>query len=107
MIKDDAWKMSVDADHAALYKSAVARLNYMSPDRPDMQYGIKEICRIMADPTWRDLARLKRIGRYFICRLRLIIKYKFQGAMGEHKVRVFSDANWAGRKSTRKSISGG
>ena len=96
-----------DADHAALYKSVAARLNYMSPDRPDMQYDIKEICRRMADPTWRDLARLKRMGRYFIGRPRLIIKYKFQGAMGEHKVRVLSDANWAGCKSTRKSTSGG
>ncbi len=96
-----------DADYAALYKSVAARLNYMSPDRPDMQYGIKEVCRRMADPIWRDLARLKRMGRYLICRPRLVIKYKFQGAMGEHKVRVLSDANWVGCRTTRKNTSEG
>ena len=71
-----------DADYAALYKSVAARLNYLSPDRPDIQFGVKEVCRQMTDPTWRDLARLKRIGRYLIGRPRLIIKFKFQGNIG-------------------------
>ena len=51
-----------DAEHTALNKSVAARLHYLSPDRPDIQYGVKEVCRRMSDPTWRDMARLKRIG---------------------------------------------
>ena len=45
-----------DAEHVALYKYVAARLNYLSPDRPDIQYGVKEVCRRMSDPTWRDMA---------------------------------------------------
>ena len=94
-----------DSNHAALYRSIAARLNYVSPDHPDLQYSIKEICRRMADPTWRDFARLKRLGRYMIGRPRLVSKFRFQGAVD--RVIVMSDANWAGCKTTRKSTSGG
>ena len=30
-----------DKEHSALYRSVAAKLNYLSPDRPDCQYGIK------------------------------------------------------------------
>ena len=59
-----------DKEHSALYKSVAARLNYLSPDQPDCQYGIKEICMRMADPTWRNLARIKQMGRYLLKRPR-------------------------------------
>ena len=94
-----------DREHSVLYKSVGARLNYLSLDRPDCQYGIKEICRRMADTTWRYLARIKQMGRYLLKRPRPIRKYRFQGDEG--RVRVISDANWAGCKLTRKSTSGG
>ena len=42
---------SLSPENAALFRSVAARANYLSQDRPDMAYAVKEICRSMASPT--------------------------------------------------------
>ncbi len=59
-----------DEETATEYKSIAARLNYLSPDRPDIQYAVKEVCRRMSCPTWLDYAKLKHIGRYLVGKFR-------------------------------------
>ena len=49
---------------ATRYRSIAARCNYLQPDRPDIQYAVKEVCRIMSKPNVRGWDMLKRIGRY-------------------------------------------
>ena len=39
---------------ARLFQGVAACLNYMGPDRPDMQYAIKEAARCMASPRECD-----------------------------------------------------
>ena len=46
------------------YRSIVARMNFLSHDRPDVQYPIKEACRRMSAPTKRDWKKMLRIARY-------------------------------------------
>ena len=58
------------------FRGSSARANYSSADRIDLQYPCKEVCRSMAGPTAQSLKALKRIGRYFIGRPRLV--YSFQ-----------------------------
>ena len=59
----------------------------------------------MSKPTLRDWAKLKRLGRYFAGKPRLVYAYPFQE---EVKVATaFSDANWASNACDRKSTSGG
>ena len=48
------------------FRALAARANYLSPDRADAQYAIKEICRGMASPTRGDLKKIRRLARYFI-----------------------------------------
>ena len=51
--KDDGGRNmsdTCDVGYATLYKYIAARLNDLSPDRPDLQYFIKEVCRRMSDP---------------------------------------------------------
>ena len=87
------------------YLSLVARLNYLAPDRADIAYSVKELARTMSKPTKGCWEKLKRLGRYFISQPRLIIRYPWQDV--PRILKVYSDADWAGCKTTRKSTSGG
>ena len=93
------------ASEATRYRAIGARCNYLQPDRPDIQYAVKEVCRLMSRPTARAWELLKRVGRYLKGCPRLIWMYKWQAPTSV--VDITSDANWAGCRRTRKSTSGG
>ena len=65
------------ASEATRYRAIGARCNYLQPDRPDIQYAVKEVCRLMSRPTARAWELLKRVGRYLKGRPRLIWMYKW------------------------------
>ena len=90
---------------ASQYRALVARCNYMSFDRPDIQYAVKEACRDMASPNMGSWEKLVRIAQYLKGRPRLIWRYHWQ-AYNEY-LDTFGDADWAGCRRTRKSTSGG
>ena len=86
------------------FRGVGARSNYLSADRPEIQFASKEICRFMASPTDQGVMALKRLGRFLEGRKRLIFDYPFQDAK---QVEVYSDTDWSGCVKTRKSTSGG
>ncbi len=90
---------------ATRFRAIGARCNYLQPDRPDIQYAVKEVCRQMSRPTTRAWEMLKRIGRYLRGRPRLVWKCCWQASVSV--VDITSDANWAGCRRGRKSTSGG
>ena len=92
-------------NEATKFRAIVARLNYRSPDRPDIAYIVKELARAMFDPTNGDWLRLKRLGRYVKGKPRLQQLYPWQPA--QQRITSYSDSDWAGCKQTRKSITGG
>ena len=49
---------------ATRFRAVAARANYLSGDRPDIQYAVKEVCRRMAKPVGGDWEKLIRLGRY-------------------------------------------
>ena len=102
---DDDDNEALSPSDATLFRAIVARCNYLQPDRPDIQYAVKEACRMMAKPTTKSWEMLKRIGRYLRGRPRLIWQYEWQPE--QEVIEVHSDANWAGCKRSRKSSSGG
>ena len=85
-------------------RGVVARANYLSADRMDIQYAVKECCRGMANPQRRHQAMLKRLARYLVGRARMVWEYQWQGV---EQVRSYSDSDWAGCKRTARSTSGG
>ena len=90
---------------ATMYRAMVARANYLSQDRSDIRYAVKELSRSMSKPTEADWSRVKRLGRYLANHPRLIQKFKRQ-----HKVTyldVWVDTDFAGCLRTRKSTNGG
>ncbi len=62
---DDSDDGLCDESHAVRDKSSVPRANNLAPDRPDIQYIVKELCQNMARPRRCDWARLRRFGRCF------------------------------------------
>ena len=60
------------------YRAVVARANYLASDRPELQYGAKEICRWMSSPTDLALRALTRLGRYLVGHRRLVFQYPWQ-----------------------------
>ena len=87
------------------YQSLSARLNYLALDRPDIQYGVKELMRKMSKPNLEDVKSLKRVARYLIGVPRLGQVFHWQRKQRE--VRVYVDYDFAGCHKTRKSTSGG
>ena len=74
-------------------------------DRPDIEFAVKELCKTMSAPTAQSWAKLIRVVKYLKKQPRLVIHYDWQE--DDHELQVYSDANWAGCKRTRKSTSGG
>ena len=60
---------------ASKYRALAARANYLAGDRTDLMYAVKEICRIMANPTAGAWNKLKRLGRYLKGSGRVAVKY--------------------------------
>ena len=98
-------KVILGSEQATQFRRIAARANYLAADRPDLMYSVKEICRQMATPTVGGWKMLKRLGRYLIGHLRLVLKYKWQGK--ELQVDGYTDSVWAGCRVTGKSTSGG
>ena len=92
----------LEGHEASMFRALVARGNYLSQDRSDIQYAVKELARRMSDPEEQDWAALKRLGRYLIRNGRYVQKFGYQG-----EISVWTDTDYAGCLRTRKSTSGG
>lgn len=104
-IKRDNDDEELNAEYTTEYKSIVARANYLSTDRPDIQYAVKKLATSMSKPTNRNWQELKTLGRFLKGKPRLIIKYKWQVPI--NVPTSYSDSDWAGDRKSRKSTSGG
>ena len=80
-------------------------MNYLSMDRPDIQWSTRECSKGMASPSRGDLTKLKRLVRYLSKCPRAKTTYYWQ-KMPE-KITVQTDSDWAGDRKTRKSVTGG
>ena len=77
----------------------------MALDRLDLSFAGKDFLRGIANPTEADEIRLKRIIRYVKGRPIARILYRWQD--GLTNITTYTDSDWAGCVSTRKSTSGG
>ena len=93
------------AEDVSRYRSLVVRCNYLAPGRPDIAFSVKELARQMSNPTVGDGHRLKRFGRYLKGQPR--VQQLFQWQRAQRTMKTFSDVDWAGCKSSRKSTTGG
>ena len=104
-VDDDDDDSELDADKARSYRAIAARLNYISPDRPDIGYAVKEAARNMSKPRVSDFQKLRKIGRYLVGKPRLIMRFPWQNAAD--RIVAFTDSDWAGCARSARSTSGG
>lgn len=95
----------LDSSYATTYRGLAARLTYLAQDRSDTQYAVKEVARGMSKPTKRDLRRIKRLARYMCFRPRMVVRFDYQNSGNE--IAVWTDSDFAGCRTSRKSTSGG
>ena len=84
----------LDNARAHLYRQLAARANYMTLDRSDTQFAVKEMCRGMAKPTLVNWRQLKRLARYLKGRARAVSRFPFPP--WQSVVDGFSDSDWVG-----------
>jgi hypothetical protein len=102
----EAQEEFLDMEESKEFRGLAARASYLSLDRIDLMFAAKEVCREMAAPTKSSWHRLKRLVRYLLKYPRAEWRFK-TGQFAKMELKVFSDSDWAGCRSTRKSTSGG
>ena len=95
----------LSGEDATIYRALAARANYLSQDRADIGFAVKELCRYMSKPRQSDWDRMKRFRIYLIDKTRVVSKFQYQEA--PNSLRVVVDTDHAGCLETRKSTSGG
>ena len=95
----------LESSEATEYRAIAARLNYLSLDRPDIQYAAKNVARFMSAPKQYDWKALKRVGRYLRGAGRFVQQFEWQDI--PETITAYTDSDWAGDKVGRKSTSGG
>ena len=92
-------------EEAKAYRGLAARLNYMSLDCPDLQFGNKAGSREMASPTRGSWKYLKKMARYSVGIEAIIWHFGWQDEPQYSVVKT--DSDWGGTARDRKSTSGG
>lgn len=86
------------------YRTLVGALMHLANTvRPDIAFSVNYLARFMHKPTKKFWTAGKHILRYLQGTKSLGIVYSKKH---EHKIKGFSDADWAQEKPSRKSVSG-
>jgi hypothetical protein len=97
----------LDTAEAKRYRRLAATINYLAVDRPDLQFTASVLGRTMAKPTERSWANLKRAARYLKAHATVVLEYPEAEAVDVKTIVAYSDSDWAGCKTSRRSTSGG
>ena len=84
---------------------SIARLNYLSQDRPDIAYISKELSKHTANPFTGTPKAL--VIKYFKAYPRMVQEWQADFNKEDLVLRGYSDRDWASDDITRKSTSGG
>jgi len=74
------------------YRTLVGRLLYMSLDRADIQYAVKELSRQLHAPTEHSMVKLKRLGRYLVGRPTSALRFKVESR--PDVLEAWVDGDW-------------
>eukprot|EP00434_Breviolum_minutum_P037111 symbB.v1.2.032893.t1/scaffold4013.1/size46388/4 len=105
----------LEAHECSTFRSCIGILLYLAPDLPHAQHAIRHLSSAMSKPTRRQKDVLRHLVSYLYASKDLCLSLQFTGdTNGLHHVydddckaylEVFSDADWAASKQTRRSIS--
>ncbi|XP_028071618.1 uncharacterized protein LOC114273984 [Camellia sinensis] len=84
-----------------LYRSVVGALQYLTITRPDLSFGVNQLCQHMQDPTNAHFFAVKRVLRFVKGTLHHGLTY----IPSSFDLHAYSDSNWVGDVLDRKSTS--
>lgn len=90
-------------DDATLYRQLVGSLIYLTVTRPDISYVVHLVSQFMAAPRSTHYAAVLQIIRYIKGTLFYGLHYSVASPL---ILRAYSDADWAGDPSDRRSTTG-
>ncbi len=100
-------KLSADegdfVDDTTIYIHIVGSLIYMTITRPNLSYAVGVVSQFMQTPRKPHLDAVRRILRYIKHTLQCGIFYQ---AKSKLQVHGYTDVNWAGNASDKRSTSG-
>ncbi|KAH9718244.1 hypothetical protein KPL71_022143 [Citrus sinensis] len=86
------------------YQSLIGRLMYLSHTRPDLAYALSVVSQFIHNPGEQHMKAVMRILRYLKTNPgKGILFFKNEDYSN---IKVYTDANWAGSVSDRRSTSG-
>ncbi|RVW24010.1 Retrovirus-related Pol polyprotein from transposon RE2 [Vitis vinifera] len=85
------------------YQRLVGKLIYLSHTRPDIGFSVSMVSQFMNNPTEKHMTAVIRILRYLKMTPR---KGLFFQRTTKIEIEIFSDADWAGSVTDRRSTSG-
>ena len=86
----------VFSDEAKEFRAAVARLNFLGQDSPDVQFPAMVQSSEMANPTTAGWRRLKKVVRFLVGRKRDVWRFQWQSVEEAAQLKVITDADWGG-----------
>ena len=102
---EDSTDPELGHEETPMFRTVGARLNYLSQERPDIAFATMKLCSKMSRPDAQDLEDMKRVGRFLVGRLRVGCLFEWQAHPSA--LHALADADWAGDRQSRKSVSGG
>lgn len=84
------------------YRCLVRALQYLTVTRPDIAFAVNTVCQHMHEPRNSHFQAVKRILRYLKGTIQLTPKF----TSGSLALNAYSDSDWAGDITDRKSTSG-
>ena len=94
-VKDES-PVWLDSEQISKYRSHVSRCLFLSQNRADITFAVKELCQKVSDPTQHSFSNLKRLVRYLKGERQWIQVFKFGDRSSD--VTVFSDSDLTGDK---------
>ncbi|KAF2300900.1 hypothetical protein GH714_018107 [Hevea brasiliensis] len=85
------------------FRGLVGSLQYLTLTRPDLSYSVNYISQFMHSPTLSHLKYVRRILRYLKGTIHFGLFFKKDTSL---VLSAFSDADWAGCPTTRRSTTG-
>ncbi|XP_042972778.1 uncharacterized mitochondrial protein AtMg00810-like [Carya illinoinensis] len=92
-----------DFDDPSLYQSLVGSLQYLTITRLDLAHAVSAVSQYMHKPSLCHFQAVKQILRYIKGTLRYGLSFTPSSSCN---ILAYSDADWAGRPDTQRSISG-
>ena len=103
----------LDPARHKLYRTAVGKLLWATPVRPDISFAVKELSRSLQSPTQQNEKQLKHVLRYLKGSLQYTTclqpprkRVVEQEQASTIEIQAFADSDWAGCTKTCRSTSG-